>query len=257
VKNIKPEILRPRGRGFGAVAILFGLPLALFGSSYLIQSSAKVQIPSNVVWDAATIAAATSGDPLRGLLIAKRCDHCHGSEGFSSNPTVPNLAAMDQFTVWKQLADFRAGKRSSSVMEEIARQLSPQNTADVAAYYSMLPNVADPLDERSFPQPSQHPNEVVVAARLIALGDGARGIPPCQACHGRVGYIRGATSLATQNGTYILNQLRAFADGLRANDINKLMRTIANQLTDTEKQALADYYGAGLGLYPAGATITK
>ena len=92
-----------------------------------------------------------------------------------------------------------------------------------------------------------------IASHLVTFGDGERGIPPCQACHGPVAYKIGVPSLANQNGDYVLNQLEAFADGSRANDINLPMRTIAALLSEDERKALADYYGAGLGLQPAGA----
>jgi len=86
-----------------------------------------------------------------------------------------------------------------------------------------------------------------MAIELILFGDGRRGIPPCQACHGPAGSVKGAPSLTTQNAAYLLEQLNHFAKGDRANDINVRMRSIARQLTDQEKKALAEYYGAGLG----------
>jgi cytochrome c553 len=85
---------------------------------------------------------------------------------------------------------------------------------------------------------------------MISFGDGERGIPPCQACHGPVAYRPGAPSLVTQNADYILGQLEAFATGSRANDINMPMRTISALLTEDERRALAEYYGSGLGLQP-------
>jgi cytochrome c553 len=93
-----------------------------------------------------------------------------------------------------------------------------------------------------------------MASRLISFGDGTRGIPPCDACHGPVAYKTGAPSLATQNRDYILNQLEAFAGGTRANDINQAMRTISELLSEDERQSLAEYYGAGFGLQPASAS---
>ena len=211
-----------------------------------------VRIPSNVAWTARTIALASSGNALRGLLIARRCDRCHGREGFSSSPSVPNLAAMDRLVVWKQLDDFRSGKRSSPVMQPIANSLSLEDSADVAAYYWMMPIAPDPQDDRAFPQPLSDPKHEAVAGRLINAGDGNRGLPPCQACHGPIGFVTGAPSLATQNATYRREQIEAFASGRRANDINMRMRSIAAQLTEEEKHALAESYGAGLGESSAG-----
>jgi cytochrome c553 len=233
------------GSGVLAVAIVVWIS----GSVRLLGSDVAeppVRIPSNVAWTAGTIAQASSGNPLRGLIIARRCDRCHGREGFSSSPSVPNLAAMDRLVVWKQLDDFRAGKRSSPVMQPIANSLSLQDSADVAAYYWMMPIAPDPLDDRAFPQPMPDPKHEAVVVRLITAGDGSRGLPPCQACHGPIGLVQGAPSLTTQNAPYLLEQIEAFASGRRANDINLRMRSIAAQLTEEERQALSESYGAGL-----------
>jgi cytochrome c553 len=164
---------------------------------------------------------------------------------------------MDKLALWKQLDDFRSDRRNSLLMRPIAGELTSQDSADLAAYYSMLPTFLDPEDKRAFPQGSPAEADVAVAVRLVTLGDGLRGIPPCQACHGGVGYVRGAPSLAIQNGAYILNQLEGFAGGLRTNDIDMPMRSIAKRLTDHERQTLADYYGSGLGMLPASATEPK
>lgn len=205
-----------------------------------------VRIPSNVAWTAETIAMASAGDAFRGSLIGRRCDRCHGREGFSSNPSIPNLASMDRLVIWKQLDDFRSGKRSSHVMQPIANSLSLQDSADVAAYYWMMPIEPDPQDDRAFPQPMSDPKHETTAGRLISTGDGRRGLPPCPVCHGPIGFVIGAPSLATQNASYLLEQIEAFASGRRANDINLRMRSIAAQLTEEERHALAESYGAGV-----------
>jgi cytochrome c553 len=224
------------------------LVLAIAGAVVMGLDAAEppVRIPSNVAWTAETIAMATSGDAFRGSLIGRRCDRCHGREGFSSSPTVPNLASMDRLVIWKQLEDFRSGKRSSPVMQPIANSLALQDSADVAAYYWMMPIFSDPQDDRAFPQPLSDPRREAVAGRLIGSGDGSRGLPPCQACHGPIGFVIGAPSLATQNANYLLEQLDGFASGSRANDINMRMRSIAAQLTEDERHALAESYGAGV-----------
>jgi cytochrome c553 len=224
------------------------LLLAMAGVVVMGSDAAEppVRIPSNVAWSAETIAMASSGDAFRGSLIGRRCDRCHGREGFSSSPTIPNLASMDRLVIWKQLDDFRSGKRSSPVMQPIANSLSLQDSADVAAYYWMMPIFSDPQDDRAFPQPLSDPRHEAVAGRLIGSGDGSRGLPPCQACHGPIGFVMGAPSLATQNANYLLEQLDGFASGSRANDINMRMRSIAMQLTEDERHALAESYGAGV-----------
>jgi cytochrome c553 len=232
------------------VAALLAIPLLLLrGDSSAQQPNAEppVRIPSNVAWTQETFALVSSGDAFRGLLLARRCNHCHGEEGFSAVPVFPNLAGGDRLSFWKQMEDFGSGKRTSPVMQGVAKGLSTLDSANLAAYYSMLPTASDPQDSRSFPQAMQDPARASIAIRLILFGDGQRGIPPCQSCHGPVSYVNGAPPLAIQNGSYLQEQLERFANGYRGNDINVRMRSIARQLTAEEKAAVSEYYGAGLG----------
>ncbi len=229
---------------------LVALGALIAGSLVLASDSPGDRIPSYLEWNYETIARASSGDAFRGMLLAKRCEHCHGAEGLSPVVSTPNLAGMDKLSLWKELEDFRSHKRHSRVMEPIVDSLSARDVADVTAYYAKLPFYDDPQDNRAFPQSQPNPSRASVASRLVSFGDGERGIPPCQACHGPVAYRPGAPSLMTQNSDYVLDQLEAFAKGTRTNDINLPMRTVATLLTEDERKALADYYGAGLGLQP-------
>ncbi len=247
-----------RGWTLGAT-LAFILVAGLTASSLFLQArdNPPDRIPSDVAWTPETLAAASAGDAFRGLLLAKRCDHCHGAEGFSAVATTPNLAGMDKLAIWKQLGDFRTHRRRSRAMDPIAASLSSRDVADVVAYYAKMPVFTDPQDNRVFPQSRPDTGHSAIASRLISFGDGERGIPPCQACHGPVAYRPGVPSLANQNAEYVLNQLEAFGSGARANDINMPMRTIAVLLTEDEKHALAEYYGSGLGLEPASSTAPK
>jgi cytochrome c553 len=237
---------------FSQRALLWVALIAAAGSVILVASDAAPdRVPSLVAWTPENIAAASSGDAFRGSLLAKRCDHCHGAEGFSPVASTPNLAGMSSPSIWKQLEDFQTHKRRSRVMEPIAESLSSHDVADVSAYYSALPVFPDPQDNRVFPGARPESRRAATASHLVTFGDGERGIPPCQACHGPVAYRIGVPSLATQNGDYVLNQLETFADRSRANDVNMPMRTIAGLLSEDERHALAEYYGAGLGLQPA------
>lgn len=210
------------------------------------NSAPPIRIPSHVAWTEETLTIISRGDAFHGLLLARRCNHCHGEDGFSSVPAFPNLAGLDRLSFWKQMQDFRSGKRASPLMQTIAEGLSRRDSADLAAYYALLPTASDPLEKRAFPQPMQDPSGVM-AIRLIVFGDGQRGIPPCQSCHGPVSYVKGAPPLAAQNGNYLAEQLDHFSNGSRTNDINVRMRSVAMQLTGDEKAALSEYYGAGLG----------
>jgi cytochrome c553 len=82
--------------------------------------------------------------------------------------------------------------------------------------------------------------------RLVELGDPARNIPPCAACHrpGAGGPIE-APILSEQDRDYLIAQLKMYASGERRNDVYGRMRTIAARLTPAEIAGLARYYRAG------------
>jgi cytochrome c553 len=145
-------------------------------------------------------------------------------------------------TIFKQLDDFRAGKRSSGEMSAIATAVSAQNSADVAVYFAS--------QHDGLPAPHGAPlqgghtfRESDVAVRLVFAGDPARGIPPCTSCHGPSAIKLGAPRLTGQHPAYIERQLGAFKEGARRNDINEQMRTIASELTASEMHSVAELYG--------------
>ena len=163
----------------------------------------------------------------------------------SQSTFIPTLAGMDPAAIFKQLDDYRSRKRPWGVMGAIGKALSnEENSADVAAYFAAQPNGLAAIAHEGSLQRESGSKESDSARRLAFMGDEQRGIPPCTACHGPHGYKIGAPPLAGQHAAYIERQLAAFAQGLRQNDINEQMRTIAMQLTPSEMHALAVFYGA-------------
>ena len=200
--------------------------------------------PTRIAWTAATLAQISNGVVEHGAFIALNCTACHGDKGVSQSGLYPTLAAMDAAVIYKQLDDFRSGKRSWGAMNAIAAALSAQDSADVATYFARRPNgLAANLGEQF--QSGHTLRETNPAIRLAFAGDPARGIPPCAACHGPSGNKLGAPSLKGQRPEYIERQLLAFTQGIRQNDINEQMRTIAAQLTPDEMHLIAEFYGTG------------
>jgi cytochrome c553 len=135
------------------MALAFPVALWAYGAlSAPSKSQPSPRVPSNVAWTEETVAQASMGNVFRGLLLAKHCEHCHGSEGFSAEGQIPNLAGMDRLSFWKQMDDFASRKRNSTPMSAIVATLNRTDFADLAAYSSALPASADPWDKRVFPQ---------------------------------------------------------------------------------------------------------
>jgi cytochrome c553 len=75
----------------------------------------------------------------------------------------------------------------------------------------------------------------------------AKGVAACTSCHGPngAGIPAQYPRVAGQHAEYLSTQLMAFRSGERANDPNKMMRTLAAKLSDTEIKAVSEYI-AGL-----------
>ncbi len=71
--------------------------------------------------------------------VATVCAACHGAAGVSVSDTIPNLAAQRAGYIEAQLKALKDGTRKNPIMNAIASQLSPEDMANVAAYFAALP----------------------------------------------------------------------------------------------------------------------
>lgn len=185
-----------------------------------------------------------SGDAKAGAGKATVCGACHGPQGISIAPNFPNLAGQSATYLYVQLKQFKQGQRNDPIMSGQAATLSDADMRDLASYYaSLAPKPAGPADESS------------AGARLYLAGDPARGIPPCQGCHGvdamgprpepdgkpsppwaTFPHLRGQSSL------YVGKALGDFRSGARAESSNaRIMQGVAQTLGDDDVQALGAY----------------
>jgi cytochrome c553 len=208
--------------------------------------------PTRIAWTENTLGRIASGSEQHGAFVALNCTACHGERGVSSSTLIPTLAGMNSAVIYKQLDDYRSGKRLWGVMSALATALTDQDSADVAAYFAHSPNGLTAVAGEGTPQAGRSLRQPDPGIRLVFAGDPTRGIPPCAACHGPDAQKLGAPPLHGQHGEYIERQLAAFAEGMRQNDINEQMRVIAQQLTPAEMHAVAVYYGATASLQPEG-----
>lgn len=187
-----------------------------------------------------------SGDAQTGAGKAAVCTACHGAQGVAIAPNFPNLAGQSASYLYAQLKEFHDGQRNDPVMTGQAAALSDTDMRDLASYYASLA-----------PKPTGQADANSRGAQLYLAGDPARGVPPCQACHGPAGlgpqprpssapqppwatfpHLRG------QSGLYLTKQLHDFKRGTRAGSSNaKVMQGITQTLDDDDMQALSTYLG--------------
>lgn len=192
--------------------------------------------------------AAQPGDTAPDLTKAKStaesvCVACHSADGNSTIPANPILAGQHREYLLKQLTEFKSadGKpqvRNNAVMLGMTATLSADDIRGLASYFSQ---------QKVKPAKATDPKLVAAGKILWRRGDPDKGIPACAGCHGPAGaglpvqYPR----LAGQHAEYTETQLKNFRSEERSNDPERMMRTIADKLSDKQIKALADYI-AGL-----------
>ena len=194
------------------------------------------QPASTVAWTPATRRLLAGGDAGRGAALASACTNCHGETGVSADAAIPNLAGQSASAIYKQLADFRSGRRNPALMGVFVASLSEQELIDLAVHFASL---QDP-----FAQAAVESRADAKTRSLIELGDPGRAIASCAACHGQLGLLPGAPGLRGQQRAYLEEQLQAFKAGIRANDVGESMRSVARQLSGSEIAQLAAYYAS-------------
>ncbi|TQV64633.1 MAG: c-type cytochrome [Halothiobacillaceae bacterium] len=73
-----------------------------------------------------------------GQTIGLTCVVCHGQGGQGSG-AIPPLAAKGADHLYQEMADFKSGKRLSTVMNRHARGYSDEELKAVADYFASLP----------------------------------------------------------------------------------------------------------------------
>jgi cytochrome c553 len=88
------------------------------------------------------LAQAPAGNAQAGRDKTSMCEGCHGIPDYkTASPhvyRVPMIEGQQALYVVNALQEYRSGARSHPSMRAIARGLSDQDMADLAAYYSTL-----------------------------------------------------------------------------------------------------------------------
>lgn len=87
---------------------------------------------------------ALSGNAQRGLEKSQVCQSCHGRTGNESlMESYPRLAGQHEDYLIHALKAYRSGDRNNAVMAGFAGQLTDQDIADLAAWYSQQAGLSD------------------------------------------------------------------------------------------------------------------
>jgi cytochrome c553 len=178
--------------------------------------------------------AANAADVEAGKAKSAVCAACHGADGNSTNPIWPSLAGQHASYIYKQLTDFKAGRRENATMTGMVAGLNDDDMKNLAAYFE-----------------SQRAKPVAFDDKMIAKGENIyRGgitetqVAACMGCHSPSAGGNGPAgwpSLKSQHPEYIVAQLQSFKLGTRANDTGKMMRNVTVRMSELEMQSVAAY----------------
>jgi cytochrome c553 len=212
---------------FNALAVHFRVGLqAIMKRLWILATTISGALAGN--------AGIAAGNPEAGATKAVVCQACHGANGNSISPEWPSLAGLGADYIADQLKNFKESKRNNPVMMPNAANLTPDDMADLGAYFDAQVNTGLEAD----------PSYWQAGEKLYRGGDKARDIPACMACHGPTG--RGNEpakfpALRGQHSVYVVKQLNEYASGARATGPNGIMPTIAKRLSPDDMRNVASY----------------
>ena len=160
-----------RGRCLGAAAA--GLMVVGLGVIWLAPATAQNTPHRPDVKRGAEIAAQGTANG------AAACAQCHPFDGPSvGGGAFQRIDGQSTYYLAQQIADFASGVRDNAIMSPIAKALSPDEIADVAAYYAGI-NAAFPPAEGAAPALIQR------GEQLAKVGSAAKDLQACDNCLGR------------------------------------------------------------------------
>ena len=151
-----------------------------------------------------------------------QCAACHGEDGQSKDPKIPNIGGQPKLFVMYQLFFYREGRRKSPEMNVIAKELSDSELDAIATYVAKLP----PAPSRPAPDDARYQRGAKLAQERI-----------CASCHnpdysGREQMAR----LAGQHPEYTLKALQDYRAGVRIGTQAAMPETVRG----LDDEALAD-----------------
>jgi cytochrome c553 len=187
------------------------------------------------------------GDAAAGAKKAPVCFTCHGANGTSVAPTFPRLAGQRVDYLYHRLLMFKRATPadsyySRSPMTAMALPLSDTDMRNLAAFF------ASQQPEPATPTAATSTMSLEKGAQLFKAGDPARGIPPCQGCHGAeargpsiaTGPYAVYPLLRAQYLPYIVARLTSFRINLPHDTTSDfIMSNVAHALDDDSMQAIA------------------
>jgi cytochrome c553 len=158
-----------------------------------------------------------------GKKVTFFCANCHGEDGVSKLPEVPNLAGQNPAYLLEQIRKFGAGERKDQFMQGLIKVLKDEERLQAASYYASMP----------VPPSKADASQAIRGKELFGK--------LCARCHGEQG--RGNETiprLAGQKIPYLQTSVTRYRDKTGVRN-NQLMSIATAGLKNEEIVAIANY----------------
>jgi cytochrome c553 len=165
-----------------------------------------------------------ANDPVQlGKTAAAACAGCHGADGNSLMPGMPNLTAQPPEYFVATMKAYQSGGRPGNMMTGLVVSIDEESIQNMALYYALL-------------EPRR--TSTAGSGDVEAGGEAAQA---CSSCHGGDGNVTApdTPTLAGQDAVYLVAAMKAYAQGKRE---HAQMVTATAELSDADIAALAAYY---------------
>ena len=110
-----------------------------------MKNQLPILVGAFVLFAASATSYAAESATSKGKAKAEaQCNVCHGANGMSQIPNAPHLAGQPEIYLVEQLKNYRSGKRVNEVMAVLAKPLTDDDIANLAAWYASIEIKATP-----------------------------------------------------------------------------------------------------------------
>ena len=161
-------------------------------------------------------------------MLADTCAGCHGTDGSSMGPAIPNIAGMSAEYFNTVMQEYAEDERYSTIMGRIARGYTKEEIAAMADHFAGLKYMST--------------NQKLDAAKVAAGGDLYK--KNCGKCHDEMGALADDDSgiLASQWLPYLQYSMEDFQADKRS--MPKKMKKKVEKLSAAEIEALLQFFAS-------------
>lgn len=180
----------------------------------------------------------SAGAAPSAAMLANTCAGCHGTDGISAGPAMPTIAGMPANYLEEIMADYKSGKRPSTIMGRLAKGYSEKETALIADFFSKQKW----QNAKSAPQSKMAtPVDAKLARKGAKLTSGK-----CDKCHedGGVFQDEDTPRMAGQWLDYLRLKMHDFKNPDMEIPQPKKMKKQIKKLSAEELEATAHFYAS-------------